>query len=334
MRALERVAGKEGEERGRLGDREGRRETRRLGLLLLSLEKISFEKSKNSNTSAHLAMAGFIRERDDSRPVQYEGGGSRTRATDIICPMYARVDQIIRIAEESDETRPVILCEYTHAMGNSNGNYTKYWDAFKKYPALQVGTQKRILVGLVEMRTFSANQISPRFSAAEKHSRTLISLLKHLRNLRTKTHTQGGFIWDWVDQGLMHKFPTADGGVVEAWAYGGDFGDAPHDGQFCINGMVWPDRTPHPGCWEAKAAMVSRFLSCCSAAFAMRRINSCFLHPCDAQNPILRRHRSRSRRRARLTASSPSKSTTPTSSRPPPTFPLRRASSSTARHSK
>lgn len=83
-------------------------------------------------------MAGFIRERDDSRPVQYEGGGSRTRATDIICPMYARVDQIIRIAEEADETRPVILCEYTHAMGNSNGNYTKYWDAFKKYPSLQV----------------------------------------------------------------------------------------------------------------------------------------------------------------------------------------------------
>ena len=89
-------------------------------------------------------MAGFIRERDDSRPIQYEGGGSRTRATDIICPMYARVDQIIRIAEESDETRPVILCEYTHAMGNSNGNYTKYWDAFKKYPALQVSGATRV----------------------------------------------------------------------------------------------------------------------------------------------------------------------------------------------
>ena len=80
-------------------------------------------------------MAGFIRERDDSRPVQYEGGGSRTRATDIICPMYARVDQIIRIAEESDDT---------HAMGNSNGNYTKYWDAFKKYPALQVSGATRV----------------------------------------------------------------------------------------------------------------------------------------------------------------------------------------------
>lgn len=87
-------------------------------------------------------MAGFIRERDDSRPIQYEGGGSRTRATDIVCPMYARVDQIIKIAEDPAETRPVILCEYTHAMGNSNGNYTHYWDAFKKYPSLQVRAEK------------------------------------------------------------------------------------------------------------------------------------------------------------------------------------------------
>ena len=136
-------------ERGKreVGETGGRRETRRLGLS--SHSKFLFEK-KNRNTSAHLAMAGFIRERDESRPVQYEGGGSRTRATDIICPMYARVDQIIRIAEESDETRPVILCEYTHAMGNSNGNYTKYWDAFKKYTALQVGAQKRISKGLAK----------------------------------------------------------------------------------------------------------------------------------------------------------------------------------------
>lgn len=101
------------------------------------------KKPKTQNSAAHLAMAGFIRERDDSRPIQYEGGGSRTRATDIVCPMYARVNQIIRIAEDPTETRPVILCEYTHAMGNSNGNYTRYWDAFKKYPSLQVRTRKR-----------------------------------------------------------------------------------------------------------------------------------------------------------------------------------------------
>jgi len=91
---------------------------------------------------AHLAMAGYIRSRDTSRPVQYEGGGSRTAATDIVCPMYARVHQIINIANDPAETRPVILCEYTHAMGNSNGNYTKYWDAFYKYPSLQVKRER------------------------------------------------------------------------------------------------------------------------------------------------------------------------------------------------
>lgn len=87
-------------------------------------------------------MAGYIRSRDTSRPVQYEGGGSRTAATDIVCPMYARVHQIINIANDPAETRPVILCEYTHAMGNSNGNYTKYWDAFYKYPSLQVKRER------------------------------------------------------------------------------------------------------------------------------------------------------------------------------------------------
>ena len=74
-------------------------------------------------------------------------------------------------------------------------------------------------------------------------------------------HAQGGFIWDWVDQGLLHPVTAADGRKIEAWAYGGDFGDAPNDGQFCINGMVWPDRTPHPACYEAKVAMV-RYGAC------------------------------------------------------------------------
>lgn len=58
----------------------------------------------------------------------------------------------------------------------------------------------------------------------------------------------GGFIWDWIDQGL--KRYTEDG---EAWwAYGGDFGDEPNDGPFCINGLIWPDRTPHPAMWECR----------------------------------------------------------------------------------
>lgn len=70
------------------------------------------------------------------------------------------------------------------------------------------------------------------------------------------TTPQGGFIWDWVDQGLDKMFTKADGTPVKGWAYGGDFDEEAHDAQFCINGMVFPDRTPHPACWEAKAAMV------------------------------------------------------------------------------
>lgn len=49
---------------------------------------------------------------------------------------------------------------------------------------------------------------------------------------------------------------SSAGKTVEYWAYGGDFGSFPDDAQFCINGMIWPDRRPHPGCFEAKSAMV------------------------------------------------------------------------------
>ena len=79
---------------------------------------------------------------------------------------------------------------------------------------------------------------------------------------------QGGFIWDWVDQGLLHKVQDANGKTVEAWGYGGDFGDPVHDAQFNINGLIWPNREPHPGCWECKAVMVRQLhtmktLVCC-----------------------------------------------------------------------
>ena len=74
---------------------------------------------------------------------------------------------------------------------------------------------------------------------------------------------QGGFIWDWVDQGLLRWVTNADGERVEAWAYGGDFGEPVHDAQFCINGLVFPNREPHPACHECKAVMV-RAIACCA----------------------------------------------------------------------
>lgn len=157
---------------------------------------------------AHDAMYRWVKGSDPSRPVQYEGGGADTPATDIICPMYARTHQdqpfpavpkwaLGKWIGLPGETRPLILCEYAHAMGNSLGGYAHYWQAFRDHPRLQ-----------------------------------------------------GGFVWDWVDQGLDKQ--TDEG--RHFWAYGGDFGDAPNDRQFCCNGLLFPDRTPHPSLFEAKRA--------------------------------------------------------------------------------
>jgi beta-galactosidase len=159
------------------------------------------------------AMAGWIRGYDPSRPLHYEPGiyvqgldqqlsalpyDSGYRVTDIVCPMYPTIELIIDWAtnkKHPDRRRPLILCEYSHAMGNSNGSLADYWDAFEKYPGLQ-----------------------------------------------------GGFIWEWIDHGIKQK--TADG--QDFWAYGGDFGDKPNDMNFVCDGLVWPDRTPHPGLFEFK----------------------------------------------------------------------------------
>ena len=62
---------------------------------------------------------------------------------------------------------------------------------------------------------------------------------------------QGGFIWDWVDQGLRR----VDEDGQEWLAYGGDFGDEPNDGNFCANGLIGADRTPHPALWEYKKVL-------------------------------------------------------------------------------
>jgi beta-galactosidase len=143
------------------------------------------------------ATSAWIHERDPSRPVLYERAEERAH-TDIVCPMYASVEQIVAYAERATD-RPLILIEYAHAMGNSVGNLFEYWDAIEKYPRLQ-----------------------------------------------------GGFIWDWVDQGLRKRVPGASG--ESFFAYGGDFGPpgVPSDDNFCMNGLVAADRTPHPSLLEVK----------------------------------------------------------------------------------
>lgn len=150
--------------------------------------------------SNHDAMSGWVHGYDPTRPVHYEGTihtaeRKVSKSVDIISIMYPTLERLIQLAEDPEEDRPVIMCEYAHSMGNSTGNLKEYWETIYKYRRLC-----------------------------------------------------GGFIWDWVDQGL--KRVTKDG--REWWAYGGDFGDEPNDGNFCINGLVWPDRNPHPAMWECK----------------------------------------------------------------------------------
>ncbi len=157
----------------------------------------------NEAGDGHNFLNGYkwIKGRDTSRPVQYERAEKITntpeRHTDIWCPMYSKIEYLESYAKDEKNDRPLIMCEYAHAMGNSTGNFKDYWDVIEKYPKLQ-----------------------------------------------------GGFIWDWVDQGLLKTDESGE----KYWAYGGDFGDEgiPSDGNFCINGLVWPDRTGKPGLNEVK----------------------------------------------------------------------------------
>jgi beta-galactosidase len=138
----------------------------------------------------------WVKQRDATRPVQFEQAGENEN-TDVVCPMYPGMESMKKYASRNDVTRPYIMCEYAHAMGNSTGNFQEYFDM-----------------------------------------------------IATAPHMQGGFIWDWVDQGIA---ATDDSGR-KYWAYGGDIGgyNYTHDQNFCANGLVDADRKPHPGLHEVK----------------------------------------------------------------------------------
>lgn len=152
--------------------------------------------NESSNGDVFRKTYNWIKGRDNSRPVQYEQA-KEGKATDIICPMYANIDEINKYAHKSDIYRPLILCEYSHAMGNSTGNLKEYWQI-----------------------------------------------------IRANRSLQGGFIWDWVDQGIL----TKDENGNPYYAYGGDFNSKgyPNQENFCLNGLIWPDRTPNPQLHEVK----------------------------------------------------------------------------------
>jgi beta-galactosidase len=92
----------------------------------------------------HDAAAGWLRRFDPSRPLHYEGAikfdwASSQTASDITCPMYPPIAAIVAHAQSGLQLHPLIMCEYSHAMGNSNGTLAEYWDAIEATPGLQGG---------------------------------------------------------------------------------------------------------------------------------------------------------------------------------------------------
>jgi beta-galactosidase len=147
----------------------------------------------------------WLKAQDTSRPIQYEQGVANYNTfatqwnTDVINPMYSTPENMKQYAATRTVTeKPFIMCEYSHAMGNSLGNFKDYWDLIR----------------------------------GNKHA------------------FQGGFIWDFVDQGLLKI--TAKGDTI--YAYGGDYGPAnvPSDNNFMCNGIFHPNRRPNPHAWEMK----------------------------------------------------------------------------------
>ena len=141
------------------------------------------------------AAYDLVKSLDPSRPVQYERAEYEGKS-DIYCPMYYSWESTEKYCQNPEYTKPLIQCEYAHAMGNSEGGFKEYWDIIRKYP-----------------------------------------------------ETQGGFIWDFVDQSPRLKL--RNGNTV--YAYGGDFNSLdPSDYNFCDNGLVSPDRVPNPHAYEVQ----------------------------------------------------------------------------------
>ncbi|MFD5078721.1 glycoside hydrolase family 2 TIM barrel-domain containing protein [Streptomyces sp. NPDC058371] len=140
------------------------------------------------------AMAEWIRGRDGSRLLHYEGDLS-CRDTDVYSRMYADHAEVERIGRGVDggphgrRELPFLLCEYGHAMGNGPGGLADYQRLFEAHDRLQ-----------------------------------------------------GGFVWEWIDHGIKDE--------RHGFAYGGDFGEELHDGNFVCDGLLFPDRTPSPGLVE------------------------------------------------------------------------------------
>ncbi|MBO7509903.1 MAG: DUF4981 domain-containing protein, partial [Bacteroidales bacterium] len=161
--------------------------------------------------------AAWVRSYDSTRPVHYELM-RETPVSDFNCPMYYSYDSCINYLEKGwngkdaevaraagwdgtpGQDKPLIQCEYAHAMGNSMGGFKEYWDLIRKYPGYQ-----------------------------------------------------GGYIWDFVDQGFFWPTDAAKYGSDKFVAVGGDFNDYdPTSGDFNCNGVIATDRSLHPHAYEVR----------------------------------------------------------------------------------
>lgn len=140
----------------------------------------------------HVAMSDWIHKNEPTRPVHYNPA-DRHACVDIVAPMYPSVEYYTNVAKE--DHRPIIMCEYAHAMGNSIGNLKEYWDPTYTLP-----------------------------------------------------RAQGGYIWDWVDQGFFKKNEQGK----EYIANSGEFNDPKSEAFVGFDGMVLADRTLQPEVFEHK----------------------------------------------------------------------------------
>ena len=143
--------------------------------------------------------AQLVKSLDSTRPVHYESthclDGTPDDVLDVVSEMYTSVEGMQEFLQKEGEKRPFILCEYSHAMGNSSGDLEDYMQMFMS---------------------------DDRFI--------------------------GGLVWEWCD----HAFPVGEDENGVKYGYGGDFGELHDDGNFCCDGLVYPDRTPHTGLLEVK----------------------------------------------------------------------------------
>lgn len=162
------------------------------------------------------AAYDWVKQTDQSRPVQWEQGGMTGANTDIFCPMYRSPRDCESYAKNDKYDKPLIQCEYNHTMGNSSGGLKEYWDLVRKYPKYQGG----YIWDYVDQ----ALHRKPNFKA----DRTLADY-----------------------NAIAAKYEPGTGGMTPEYTYGGDYNkkDA-SDNNFNCNGIIGPDRQLNPHAFE------------------------------------------------------------------------------------